>query len=200
MRGRIASGQIREIVVVGQGTAAVAAQGVAQFVRAAVGDRLAVTAMPASEFSASFLSPDMSDVCVVAISQSGTTTDTNRSVDLARDRGAAILSIVNRRDSDLTTKSHGVLYTSDGRDVEMSVASTKAFYAQVAAGCLLAIELGRELGELTPEREASLIGGLQRSPASFSRCRQASSSSPRSPPRRRPVTRTGPWSARAPTG
>ncbi len=164
VRGRISGGQIREIVVVGQGTAAVAAQGVAYFLRSAVGDRLAVTAMPASEFSASFLSPDMTGVCVVAISQSGTTTDTNRSVDLARDRGAAILAIVNRRDSDLTTKSHGVIYTSDGRDVEMSVASTKAFYAQVAAGCLLAIELGRELGELSPEREASLIGGLQRVP------------------------------------
>ena len=164
VRERISSGQIRQIVVVGQGTAAVAAQGVAQFVRAAVGDRLTLTAMPASEFSASCLYPDMTDVCVVAISQSGTTTDTNRSVDLARDRGAAILSIVNRRDSDLTTKSHGVLYTSDGRDVEMSVASTKAFYAQVAAGCLLGIELGRELNVLTPEREASLIDGLQRIP------------------------------------
>jgi glutamine---fructose-6-phosphate transaminase (isomerizing) len=164
VRSRIADGQVREIVVIGQGTAAVAAQGVAQFIRDAVGDRLAVTAMPASEFSASCLYPDMTDMCVVAISQSGTTTDTNRSVDLARDRGAAILSIVNRRDSDLTTKSHGVLYTSDGRDVEMSVASTKAFYAQVAAGCLLGIELGRELGLLAPEREASLIGGLQRIP------------------------------------
>ena len=57
-----------------------------------------------------------------------------------------------------------MLYTSDGRDVEMSVASTKAFYAQVAAGCLLGIELGRELNVLTPEREASLIEGLQRIP------------------------------------
>jgi glutamine---fructose-6-phosphate transaminase (isomerizing) len=164
VRGRLSSGQVREIVVVGQGTAAVAAQGVAQFIRAVVGDRMALTAMPASEFSASCLRPDMTDVCVIAVSQSGTTTDTNRSVDLARDRGAAILSIVNRRDSDLTTKSHGVLYTSDGRDVEMSVASTKAFYSQVAAGCLLGVELGRELGVLTPEREASLIGGLQRIP------------------------------------
>ena len=164
VRGRISGGQVREIVVVGQGTAAVAAQGVAYFLRSAIGDRLVVTAMPASEFSASFLQADMTDVCVLAISQSGTTTDTNRSVDLARDRGAAILAIVNRRDSDLTTKSHGVIYTSDGRDVEMSVASTKAFYAQVAAGCLLAVELGRELGVLSPEREASLIGGLQRVP------------------------------------
>ena len=76
----------------------------------------------------------MSDTIVVAISQSGTTTDTNRTVDLARARGAVVVAIVNRRQSDLVDKSDGVLYTSDGRDVEMSVASTKAFYAQLAAG------------------------------------------------------------------
>ena len=44
-----------------------------------------------------------------------------------------------------STAADGVLYTSDGRDVEMSVASTKAFYAQVAAGFLLAFALADEL-------------------------------------------------------
>ena len=52
-----------------------------------------------------------------------------------------MIAIVNRRNSDLCDKADGVLYTSDGRDVEMSVASTKAFYAQVAAGVLLAVAL-----------------------------------------------------------
>ena len=80
----------------------------------------------------------MSDTLVVAISQSGTTTDTNRTVDLVRGRGARVIAIVNRRNSDLTDKADGVLYTSDGRDVEMSVASTKALYSQIAAGFLLA--------------------------------------------------------------
>ena len=70
--------------------------------------------------------------------QSGTTTDTNRTVDLLRSRGAAVIGIVNRRNSDLVDKSDGIVYTSDGRDVEMSVASTKAFYSQIAAGALLA--------------------------------------------------------------
>ena len=45
----------------------------------------------------------MSDTLAVAISQSGTTTDTNRTVDLLRARGAWVVSIVNRRNSDLTT-------------------------------------------------------------------------------------------------
>ena len=53
---------------------------------------------------------------------------------------------MNRRQSDLTDKTDGVLYTSDGRDVEMSVASTKAFYAQIAAGCLLAVALAEAAG------------------------------------------------------
>ncbi len=39
-----------------------------------------------------------------------------------------------------------MLYTSDGRDVEMSVASTKAFYSQVAAGFLLAQAVAAEVG------------------------------------------------------
>ena len=83
----------------------------------------------------------MSDTLVVTISQSGTTADTNRTVDLVRARGAAVIGIVNRRQSDLVDKSDGVLYTSDGRDLEMSVASTKAFYAQIAAGFLLAFAI-----------------------------------------------------------
>ena len=76
----------------------------------------------------------MSDALVVAISQSGTTTDTNRAVEMVKKRGAYTIAIVNRRDSDITFKVDGVIYTSSGRDIEMSVASTKAFYCQIVAG------------------------------------------------------------------
>jgi glucosamine--fructose-6-phosphate aminotransferase (isomerizing) len=58
---------------------------------------------------------------------------------MVRERGARTLAIVNRRDSDLTFKVDGVLYTSSGRDIEMSVASTKAFYSQIVAGALLSL-------------------------------------------------------------
>jgi len=88
----------------------------------------------------------MADALVVAISQSGTTTDTNRAVDMARARGAMCLAIVNRRDSDLTFKVDGVVYTSSGRDIEMSVASTKAFYAQIVAGALLSLHIAAVRG------------------------------------------------------
>ena len=76
------------------------------------------------------------------------------------------MSIVNRRGSDLTDKSDGVLYTSDGRDVEMSVASTKAFYAQIAAGFLLAFAIADEVVRRDGRRRTQPVD--RRSPASAS--------------------------------
>ena len=104
---------------------------------------LDIDAITATELSGFSMRLDMSDTLAIAVSQSGTTTDTNRTVDLLRGRGAAVIGIVNRRESDLVDKADGILYTSDGRDVEMSVASTKAFYAQVAGGALLACAISR---------------------------------------------------------
>ena len=100
---------------------------------------------------------DMSDTLAIAVSQSGTTTDTNRTVELLRPRGAAVIAIVNRRGSDLVDKADGVLFTSDGRDIEMSVASTKAFYAQVAASRVLACTITEVagIGSDSPSRRAA---------------------------------------------
>ena len=125
---------------------------------------LRVEATPATELSGFGMRSDMSDTLVIAISQSGSTTDTNRTVDVALSRGARVIGIVNRRHSDLTERTDGVLYTSDGRDVEMSVASTKAFYAQVAAGMLLACSLADVLDAPGAERRSSLLHGLRELP------------------------------------
>jgi glucosamine--fructose-6-phosphate aminotransferase (isomerizing) len=160
---KILHGDFTRILVIGQGTAAVAGQAVAHAISTALaGTAARVEALPATELSGFGLDDDMSDALVVAISQSGTTTDTNRTVDLVRARGASVLAIVNRRNSDLAEKSDAVIYTSDGRDVEMSVASTKAFYAQVAAGILLALMLGND-----PLREHALLSALRDLPAAM---------------------------------
>ena len=79
-----------------------------------------------------------------------------------------MIGIVNRRHSDLTERTDGVLYTSDGRDVEMSVASTKAFYAQVAAGMLLACGLADVVG--APGRGGSIRRCCEVSASSPTRC------------------------------
>lgn len=147
VRSLLRTGGIWHVLVIGQGTAAVAGQATAAAISSMCPETaLRVEPVLATELSGFKLRPDMSDTLVVAISQSGTTTDTNRTVDLVRSRGAKVVGIVNRRGSDLTDKVDGVLYTADGRDVEMSVASTKAFYSQVAAGFLLAAALAEEVG------------------------------------------------------
>ena len=106
----------------------------------------------------------MSDTLVVAISQSGTTTDTNRTVELVKARGAKVIAIVNRRNSDLTDRADGVLYTSDGRDIEMSVASTKAFYSQVVAGYLLAFSLSEVVSVNTSSEQEEILDALNSLP------------------------------------
>ena len=145
LRDALRSGSVNRVLAVGQGTAAVACESLAAALGSLAEGAVTALALPATELSGFGLRRDMSDTLVIAISQSGTTTDTNRTVDLVRDRGAAVIAIVNRRDSDLTERADGVLYTSDGRDVEMSVASTKAFYSQIAAGLLLAAAVAEEV-------------------------------------------------------
>jgi len=168
---RLSSGAIRRIVVIGQGTAAVAAGSVAASLRRCLSrSPISAASILATELSGFDLSDDMSDALVVAVSQSGTTTDTNRTVDLVRGRGAAVLAIVNRRHSDLVDKSDGVIYNSDGRDVEMAVPSTKAFYAQVAAGFLLAVALADALGCLDAQESHELLSALRSLPDAMGEC------------------------------
>ena len=168
LRAELAAGAIRRILVIGQGTAAVAGGSVARsLAEELTGTGIEVDDLPATELSGFGLVPDMSDTLVVAISQSGTTTDTNRTVDLVRARRARVVAIVNRRNSDLVDRSDGVLYTSDGRDVEMSVASTKAFYAQAVAGVLLAAAVADAVGVGGAPDRAGVLAGLSDLPGAM---------------------------------
>ena len=167
VRDRLVDGSITRVIGIGQGTAAIAARSFAESLRSQLDSkRMQVTYDLATELSGFGMRADMTDVLVVAVSQSGTTTDTNRTVDLARQRGASVIGIVNRRNSDLTDKADGVLYTSDGRDVEMSVASTKAFYSQIAAGFLLAWAIAESVGRDTGADATSqrVLAGLAEMP------------------------------------
>lgn len=152
------SKKIKRVCFIGQGTAGIAAQGCADLLRYYLGeDDVEIRALKSSELSGFSITDEgkeknsMASTLVVAISQSGTTTDTNRTVDMAKANGARTLAIVNRRDSDLTFKTDGVLYTSSGRDIEMSVASTKAFYSQITAGAILGLYLSAVTGARSAE-------------------------------------------------
>jgi glutamine---fructose-6-phosphate transaminase (isomerizing) len=170
VRSGLTGGLIKKILIVGHGTAAVAGIAVADaFERYLKGTGINVLAKVASELSGFLLRENLSDMLVIPITQSGTTTDTNRAVSMARDRGASIISIVNRRQSDITSKSHGVFYTSDGRDVEMSVASTKAFYSQIIAGQILALFFAQLLGARNDDYIAGELKNLESVPQMMAR-------------------------------
>ncbi len=170
IRQALLNHEIRHIVVIGHGTAAVAGAAIADgWERYLKGTQIKVETKIASELSGFSLQEDLSDTLVIPITQSGTTTDTNRAVAMARERGAAVIAIVNRRQSDITAKSHGVFYTSDGRDIEMSVASTKAFYSQIVAGHLLGLGFAQILQTLPDHVIADELHNLETAPEAMER-------------------------------
>jgi glucosamine--fructose-6-phosphate aminotransferase (isomerizing) len=109
---------------------------------------------------------------VVAVSQSGETTDTLAAVQAAHGFGARVLAITNTKGSLITREADAVLLTKAGP--EICVASTKAFACQVAALDLLALALAdirgviavgelREIGRglrLAPEKVEETLGLL----------------------------------------
>ena len=104
---------------------------------------------------------------VIGISQSGETADTLAAMRLARERGAKVLAITNIMGSQATRDSDGVLFTRAG--LEIGVAATKTFLAQVAAMYLVALRLAELRGTLEPALLASLSRELREMPTAISR-------------------------------
>jgi glutamine---fructose-6-phosphate transaminase (isomerizing) len=92
-------------------------------------------------------SPVRADTVFVAISQSGETADTLAAVKLASEAGALTLGVVNVAGSSLARATDGGVYTRAGP--EISVASTKAFTAQVTVLSLMALRFAQQLGTRT---------------------------------------------------
>src|SRR5215212_3730058 len=88
------------------------------------------------------------DDLVIGMTQSGETADTLAALRLARERGATVLAVTNVMGSQVTREVDGVIYTRAG--MEISVAATKTFVAQVAAMYLVGLRLAELRGELEP--------------------------------------------------
>ena len=99
---------------------------------------------------------------VVGISQSGETADTLAAMRLAREQGAKVLGVTNVMGSQATRDSDGVVFTRAG--LEIGVAATKTFVAQVAVMYLLALKLAQVRGTLEPEVQARLCHELRELP------------------------------------
>jgi len=99
----------------------------------------------------------------IAISQSGETADTLAAMRLARKAGAHVLAVTNIIGSQATREADGVLFTRAG--LEIGVAATKTFLAQVLAMLLLSLHLARERGHLSVEEVRVYTEQLRRSPS-----------------------------------
>jgi glucosamine--fructose-6-phosphate aminotransferase (isomerizing) len=102
---------------------------------------------------------------VIGISQSGETADTLAAMRLARERGSKVLAITNIQGSQATRDSDGVLFTRAG--LEIGVAATKTFVAQVAAMYLFALKLAQLRGTLEQDVIARLSSELRTMPRSI---------------------------------
>ena len=102
------------------------------------------------------------DDVVLAISQSGETADTMAAIRLAKEKGALVLGICNVVGSSIARETHAGVYTHAG--VEIGVASTKAFTAQVTVLTLLAMRLARIHHTISDERYFTIIESLMSIP------------------------------------
>src|SRR3954447_1387861 len=99
---------------------------------------------------------------VIGITQSGETADTLAAMRLARERGAKVIAVTNIMGSQATRDADGVLFTRSG--LEISVAATKTFTAQVAAMYLLALRAAELRGALNRERLTELVAQVKHLP------------------------------------
>lgn len=106
------------------------------------------------------------DTLFVAISQSGETADTLRSLQLATDLGAKTFAICNVVGSSISRSAKDVLYTHAGP--EISVASTKAFSTQLVSVYLLALRLAAARGTMTPDEIKARLDELMHLPTYLS--------------------------------
>ena len=92
---------------------------------------------------------------VIAVAQSGETIDTLAAMKEARARGAHVLAVTNVMGSQMTRECDSVLYTRAG--LEIGVAATKTFTAQVTLMYLLALKLGLIRGTIDATRADVLL-------------------------------------------
>lgn len=123
--------------------------------------RVRCTARVASEFRYENPIVEPDDLCIV-ISQSGETADTLAAMRQAKEAGAFAIAIVNVVSSTIAREADGVLYTWAGP--EISVATTKAYSAQLAALYLIAGRLAYARGKMTEEGQHAFCDQLQALP------------------------------------
>lgn len=103
---------------------------------------------------------------LIAVSQSGETADTLAAIELAKDKGAIVLGVVNTVGSSISRATHEGAYLHAGP--EIGVASTKAFTAQLTVLYMIALRVAFHKGTITENRYREILGDLSRIPEKVS--------------------------------
>ncbi|MBU6140215.1 MAG: glutamine--fructose-6-phosphate transaminase (isomerizing) [Proteobacteria bacterium] len=111
--------------------------------------------------------PFRKDNLMIFVSQSGETADTLAALKYAKANKQKILSIVNVAHSSMAQLSDVVIRTVAG--LEIGVASTKAYTAQISVLSLLAIHFGFLRGKVSPKQKIKLLQELAESGLKISR-------------------------------
>ncbi|NLG11281.1 MAG: glutamine--fructose-6-phosphate transaminase (isomerizing) [Coriobacteriaceae bacterium] len=123
--------------------------------------RIPVEVEVASEFR--YRNPIItSGTLVLAITQSGETADTLEAVRLARKAGAHVIALTNVVGSRITREAQTVLFIK--ANLEIAVAATKSFLAQVALLTLLALHFAQQRGKLSKEQVAEIYAEMRKLP------------------------------------
>lgn len=107
------------------------------------------------------------DDLVIVVSQSGETADTLAGLRLAKEQGVKTLGIVNVVGSSIAREADNVFYTLAGP--EISVATTKAYSAQLIVGYLLSIEFAKVREQITEKQYFEYIEELKSIPEKINR-------------------------------
>ena len=99
---------------------------------------------------------------VIVVSQSGETADTLAALRMAKDNGIKTLAMVNVVGSSIAREADSVFYTLAGP--EISVATTKAYSAQLIANYTLALQFAKVRETIDDKKYQELIAELQTIP------------------------------------
>ena len=126
--------------------------------------RIPVTVEVASEFR--YMDPIVGDGdLVIVVSQSGETADTKAGMELAKQKGAKTLAVVNVKYSAIARQADMYIHTLAGP--EIAVASTKAYTAQISVMYLLAFRFAFAKGTIDESRLRALTAQLLGAPAAI---------------------------------
>lgn len=143
----------KRVFIIGTGTSLNAALTATYYFNELAG--VSVIPISAAEFPYSALESVETGTAILAISQSGETTDVITSVKLAKQRGAVVVGVTNNVGSRLALESN--VYLPIGAGPEMSVPATKTFTSTLAVLLILSSYTGIFAGKRSIEEHRALV-------------------------------------------